>query len=185
MSAFKFDQLSESDIQLLQNGGIGVIPTDTVYGVVTQASNHESVKRLYALKNRIGKPGTIITANIQQLLYMGVEQHYIEKTNKFWPGPTSIIIPVGDSLSYLHQGKNSLAFRVVSNPEIAKLLNITGPLLTSSANHPGEPVANTIAEAKKYFGDSIDFYIDGGDLSNTKSSKIIEIAKTEIKTIRN
>jgi tRNA A37 threonylcarbamoyladenosine synthetase subunit TsaC/SUA5/YrdC len=64
------------------------------------------------------------------------------------------------------------------------LLRDTGPLLTSSANHPGEPVAATIAEAQKYFGDKIDFYADGGDLSGRQSSTIIRIIDDAIEIIR-
>jgi tRNA threonylcarbamoyl adenosine modification protein (Sua5/YciO/YrdC/YwlC family) len=172
-------------MKLLINGGVGVLPTDTIYGIVTQVKNPESVRRLYALKSRENKPGTIIASNIQQIIDMGINPHYVKIANNFWPNPISVIIPTDNSLSYIHQNKNSLAFRVVNNPEIAALLDITGPLLTSSANKPDKPVANTINEAKKYFGDSVDFYIDGGDLSDVTASAVIRVDESGINILRN
>lgn len=169
---------------MIKDGGVGVIPTDTVYGLVTQAKNKKSVARLYELKNRYKKPGTIIAANIEQLANLGIERKYLDMAARFWPGPISIIMPSGVLLRYLHQGVGSLACRLVSDSDIYKLLLETGPLLTSSANLPGEPVANNIREAKKYFGKSVDFYIDGGDLSDRKPSSLIEIKGNEIINLR-
>ncbi len=160
------------------------MPTDTVYGIVTQAKNRQSVKRLYELKSRERKPGTIIAANINQLAELGIERQYLDLAARFWPGPISIIMPTGPLLRYLHQGVGGLACRLVSDSDVYKLLLETGPLLTSSANLPGEPVANNICEAKKYFGKKIDFYIDGGDLSDRKPSSLIEIKGNEIITLR-
>jgi tRNA threonylcarbamoyl adenosine modification protein (Sua5/YciO/YrdC/YwlC family) len=184
MSGFKYNNLSEQDIRLLKTGAVGVLPSDTIYGIVTQIKNKDSVERLYALKGRENKPGTIIALNIQQLIDLGVNPEYLEKANAFWPNPISIIIPVDDSLSYAHLGVNSLAFRVVADPEIAKLLDITGPLLTSSANEPGKPVANTIKEAREYFDNKVDFYIDGGDLSGATASAVIIVGDNGIKVLR-
>jgi L-threonylcarbamoyladenylate synthase len=84
----------------------------------------------------------------------------------------------------LHRGKMSLAVRIPANEAIHALLERTGPLLTSSANHPGEPPANTIAEAKQYFGDRVDFYIDGGDLSANQPSTIVRIVDDAIEILR-
>jgi L-threonylcarbamoyladenylate synthase len=185
MSEFQFSKLSKHHLRFLTSGGVGVLPTDTIYGIVTQVNNRESVKRLYRLKSRENKPGTIIASNIQQIIDLGISPRYVEKARVFWPNPISVIIPVEDTLSYAHLGKNSLAFRVVSDPQIAQLLDITGPLLTSSANKPNQLVANNINDAKKYFGDSVDFYIDGGNLDSSTASAVILIHNNDIKVFRN
>jgi len=181
---FQFNKVPEQILWLMQNGAVGILPTDTVYGVVTQVNNLESVKRLYALKSREAKPGTIIAANTQQLIDMGVDKRHIDIANVYWPNSTSVVLPVGESLAYIHQGINSLAFRVVSDPELVLLLELTGPLLTSSANSPGEPVANDISQARNYFGDSVDFYIDGGDLVSRQASTVIKVDKSGISILR-
>ncbi len=171
--------------KLSQPGAIGVIPTDTVYGVVARASDQEAVARLYRLKKRENKPGTIIAASIEQVEDLGLKRRYLTSVQQYWPGPVSVIIPCADpALSYLHQGAMGLAVRLPSDKNIRKLLEKTGPLLTTSANHSGQPTASTIEQAKEAFGDEVDFYADGGDLSNNKPSTIIRVVDDAIEVIR-
>ena len=171
--------------ELLQPGTIGVIPTDTVYGVVARAADQAAVARLYGLKKREGKPGTLIAADLGQLETLGLKHRYLKAVEQFWPGAVSVIIPVSDSkLAYLHRGKMSLAVRIPDDSKLQKLLVQTGPLLTSSANPTGQPVAVNIGQAKEYFGDQVNFYIDGGDLSRRQPSTIIRIIDDAIEVLR-
>lgn len=171
-------------IKLLHNGSVGVIPTDTVYGLACIASDKLAVTRLYGLKSRENKPGTLIAANIDQIAELGIPRRYLTAVEKFWPNPISIIIPTSPELKYLDLGKMSLALRVPDDEEISKLLLKTGPLLTSSANKPGEPPAMNIQQAYGYFGDLVDFYVDGGDLSDRLSSTIIRVIDDAVDVIR-
>ena len=171
--------------QLNVAGAIGVIPTDTVYGVVARVADKAAVERLYNAKDRENKPGTVIAASIDQLEDLGLKRRYLTAVSQFWPGAVSVIIPCADPLlSYLHQGKQSLAVRIPGDLKLRQLLEQTGPLLTSSANHPGQPTAVTVDQAKTYFGDKVDFYIDGGDLSDHQPSTIIRIIDDAIEVIR-
>ncbi|MFZ1250524.1 MAG: L-threonylcarbamoyladenylate synthase [Candidatus Microsaccharimonas sp.] len=168
---------------LYKSGEIAVIPTDTVYGVVARAADEAAVSRLYTLKHREAKPGTIIAASIDQLTLLGVKRRYLTAVQQFWPGAMSVIIPCGPELKYLHQGVGSLAFRIPDDPKVLELLNQTGPLLTSSANQPGEPPAISIEQAKHYFGDQVSWYEDGGVIQNEPST-IIQIIDDSIEVIR-
>lgn len=171
--------------QLQNPGAVGVIPTDTVYGIVARAGDQAAVKRLYEIKKRSHKPGTIIAASMQQLELLGLKHRYLKAVEQFWPGAVSVIIPVSDTkLAYLHQGKLSLAVRVPKTAELQSLLKRTGPLLTSSANSPGEPMAMNIKQAKAYFGDQVDFYEDGGDLSGRQVSTLIRIVDDAVEVLR-
>lgn len=171
--------------KLLNNGAIGVIPTDTVYGLVARASDRPAVERLYKTKSRENKPGTLIAADIEQLQSLGLKHRYLKAVEEFWPGAISVIIPCGEpSLAYLHRGMMSLAVRIPDNNQLQEFLRETGPLLTTSANHPGEAPATTIKEAKEYFHDTVDFYADGGDLSGHQPSTIIRIVDDAIEIIR-
>jgi L-threonylcarbamoyladenylate synthase len=170
---------------LKHDGAIAVIPTDTVYGVVARAKDVQAVTRLYRLKMRDRKPGTIIAASIEQLVELGIKRRYLTAVEQFWPNPLSVVIPCGPELNYLHHGTHSLAVRIPNDQKLQKLLLKTGALLTSSANHPGEPPANTVAEARAYFDDAVDYYADGGDLSNRKPSTVIRIVDDAIEVLRN
>lgn len=177
--------LETAVLKLRQPKAIGVIPTDTVYGVVALAAEPEAVKRLYTLKKRDHKPGTIIAANLSQLEELGLKHRYLKAVEQFWPDAISVIIPTADpSLEYLHLGQGSLAIRLPKPPELQKLLEKTGPLLTTSANLAGQPTATTIKQAKAYFGSAVDFYIDGGDYSNHLPSTIIRIVDDAMEVVR-
>jgi tRNA threonylcarbamoyl adenosine modification protein (Sua5/YciO/YrdC/YwlC family) len=182
-----FDSLGDPGLvsALQKPGAIGVIPTDTVYGVVCAASDEAAVARLYRLKARERKPGTMIAADVAQLQDLGIPRRYLTAVEQFWPGAVSIIIPLGDRLAYLHQGVGSLVVRVPDDLSVHKLLQKTGPLLTSSANQPGQPPATTITEAETYFGDNVDSYTDGGNLSGRQPSTIIKIVDDAVEVVRN
>ncbi len=176
--------LSDSQLAvLLRQGSVGVLPTDTVYGVVCRAADEVAVKRLYEVKSRKSKPGTVIAAGIDQLVELGIKARYLKAVEQFWPNAISIEIP--HQIAYLNQTTGRQAFRIIKQPaELVDLLKLVGPLLTSSANLPGQPPANNIAEAQKYFGGSVNFYVDGGDLSDRKPSTLIRIVDDAVETIR-
>jgi tRNA threonylcarbamoyl adenosine modification protein (Sua5/YciO/YrdC/YwlC family) len=181
-------QFSTSDIRALEQtllaDGLAVIPTDTIYGLVCLASSQKAVQRLYTLKPRELKPGTVIAANVDQIINLGVKRRYIKAVEHLWPNPISIILPCTTEASYLHQGKQSLPFRIPADENIRHLLELVGPLMTTSANNPDCPPSTTIEEAKAYFHDAVDIYVDGGHLSKNQPSTIIRIVDDAIEVIR-
>lgn len=185
MSAI-FDEVSDERLEaLLHRGAVGVLPTDTVYGLVCCAAQEAAVQRLYGLKHREKKPGTVIAASIDQLVELGLKRRYLKAVEDYWPGAVSVVIPDSNpATSYLRQGVSGLAVRIVADKKLIKLLEKTGALLTSSANDPGEKPADTIEEAMKYFGDKIDFYVDGGNRSKQKPSTLIRIVDDAIEVLR-
>jgi len=168
---------------LNQPGQIAVIPTDTVYGVVARAADPLAVKRLYDLKHRERKPGTLVAASIDQLVELGFERSSFKGADSFWPGAVSVITDCGETLDYIHQGIGSLAIRIPNDPWLLELLQRTGPLLTSSANQPGEPPATTVIEARNYFGGDVSLYEDGG-VVNREPSTVIRIVGDTIQVVR-
>jgi len=171
--------------KLLHPGAVVVIPTDTVYGLAARASDQAAVNRLYRLKGRAGKPGTLIAANLEQLQALGLKHRYLKAVEQFWPGAVSVIIPSADpALAYLRQGATGLAVRIPDDAALLELLRRTGPLATSSANPTGHGTAATIGQARAYFGDRVDFYEDGGDLSDRQPSTIIRIVDDAIEVLR-
>lgn len=171
-------------IDLLEQGSVGVMPTDTIYGLACRANNQMAVEKLYQLKHRDTKPGTVIAASIDQLTELGVTRRYLKAVEHFWPNPISIVLPIPETLSYLSLGLTSLPFRVIASKQLQNLLIATGPLLTTSANLPNQPPATNSKSAKGYFGDKVDFYVEGGDLSNHQPSTIIKVIDDAIEVIR-
>lgn len=179
----KLNQITEA-ASLLSDGKVGVIPTDTVYGVVCRAGDKQAVNRLYKLKNRTDKPGTLIAASIDQLIQLGIPARYLKPLERFWPGAVSIVVPTAPGLAYLDLGKFALAMRISADPILNMLINVAGPLLSTSANLPGESTANTIQAAQDIFGERVDFYVDGGDLSDRNPSTIIRVIDDAVEVLR-
>lgn len=159
-------------INMIRSGAVGVLPTDTVYGVVAAADNPVAVAKLYELKNRERKPGTTIASSVQQLQALGLDAVSLKQASRFWPAPLSIVLPQGQKLAYLHQGTGESPFRVVADQPTREFLEKTGPLVTSSANRPTEPPATNLRQAQDYFGDRVDYYVDGGETGERPPSTI-------------
>lgn len=168
---------------LLLEGKVGVLPTDTIYGLVAVTSDRSAVHKIYELKNREEKPGTIVAASVGQLENLGIKRSDIEHAQKYWPGAVSVVLP-DDGPDYLDLDGGTLAVRIPNNQFLLEVLAQTGPLVTSSANLTRQPVANNLDEAYGYFGDQVDFYVDGGDLSAAKPSTIVKIVDDNVEIIR-
>lgn len=171
-------------VDLLQNGARGVLLTDTVYGIVGSAKSKVAARGVIDAKGRKYKPGTLIAGSVEQLISLGVQKKDVKPAERYWPGSVSVVVPLGPELEYLHVGMNSLPVRVPPKPELLALLKQVGPLLTTSANLPGEPTVKSIQEAQAIFGDHLDFYVDGGRLETPVASTIIRIVDGHIEVLR-
>jgi L-threonylcarbamoyladenylate synthase len=150
---------------------------------VCGAADEAAVARLYEVKHRENKPGTLIAANIDQLVELGLKERYLKAVERFWPGAVSVRIP--HQPNYLvDPATGTVAVRIPDYPELLDLMKQTGPLQTTSANIAGDPVAVKLSEAQAYFSDTIDFYVDGGDLSGRPPSTVIQVIDDAIEVVR-
>lgn len=159
---------------LLRGGAIGILPTDTVYGLVSIIAP-EPVKRLYAAKPRQSHAGTVIASSVDDLIALGLDEAALRYVSPLWPAPLSVVVAAQHVPEFLREERGSLAVRIPENKALRSLLQKTGPLMTTSANKHGEKTAATISAAQHIFSHSIDFYVDGGDLSNRPPSTIITV----------
>jgi len=172
--------------KLLKEGAIGVIPTDTIYGICTSAFNKKSVEKVYKLRKRNpSKPCIILISDIKDLISFKVKisdwQNKI--INQLWPGSISIIFKCQNkNFFYLHRGTKSLSFRLPKDRFILKILKFSGPLIAPSANWESFPPSKNIKEAKKYFKDKV-FYLDKGDLVSSPST-LIDLSQGRIEILR-
>ena len=166
--------------KILKRGGIGVLPTDTIYGLVGSAFSKKAVEKIYKVKKRKkDKPFIILISSLKDLGLFNIkpDEEVFTLLKKIFPAKVSIILPCKSrKFFYLHRGKNNLAFRVPKNLWLRRLLSKTGPLVAPSANLEGEAPAETIKQAKEYFGDKVDFYYDKGKIK-AKPSTILEIKR--------
>lgn len=189
--------------KLIIRGGVGVIPTDTLYGLVGSAFSEAAAERIYKLKKRdISKPLIVLISDFGDLKKFEIElSGELEKiVKKLWParhasdkasrlrtpasvanggqvaggpGPASIILPAPLSKwKYLNGGGDTIAFRLPNNTELRKFIKEVGPIVAPSANPRGLKPAKNVEEIKNYFGDGIDFIIDGGIVRGEPSTLV-------------
>jgi|GEM_PF-180570 len=165
---------SDDLVQLLRRGAVGVIPTDTIYGISASAMNPKSIERIYEIRGRDRvKPFIVLIHSLDDLdefeIDMSAETRH--ELQRIWPAPVSIVLPCPHKkFQYLHRGTKSIAFRLPASQSLRTFLKKTGPLVSTSANAAEKKPARTIAEAKKYFGDSLDFYVDNGQKVGSPSA---------------
>jgi L-threonylcarbamoyladenylate synthase len=171
--------------EVLKRGGVAVMPTDTILGIVGSALKRRTVERIYRVRKRNPKrPLIILISSVRDLAKFGIRLDARIKTflNQVWPGPVSVILPLpagrqgAKKFRYLHRGTKTLAFRVPKPKALRALLAKTGPLVAPSANLEGEPPARTVGEAIRYFGDKVDVYASGKPKRHTPSL-LIEIKR--------
>jgi len=170
----------------LRQGSVGVLPTDTLYGLVGSAFSKQAVQKIYRIKRRdLKKPFIVLIRDLSDLKKFGVTLSPRVKKflNKAWPGKVSVILGVKGNLNYLHRGTRTIAFRLPRPRWLRALLREVGPLVAPSANMHDKPPAKTIRVAKKYFGTRVDFYVDSGSLTS-KPSTLVALQKGKVIVIR-
>lgn len=162
----------------LAAGGVGVMPTDTIYGLVGAALNKKTVRRIYQLKRRSpAKPFIILISDLKQLNLFGVslDADTLKILKRCWPGRVSVVLPcdkLTSRYSYLRPKNKTLAFRCPQDVWLRKLISQVGPLAAPSANREGHPPSQNIKQAKVYFSDQVDFYLDAGLIKALPSTLI-------------
>lgn len=174
-------------IETIKAGGVGVIPTDTMYGIVGSALSKKTVERIYNVRKRTSsKPLIILISKIGDLKIFDikVDTELEKKLKKLWPNKVSVILPCKQKrFEYLHRGTNRLAFRLPKDKKLREFISKTGPIVAPSANTEGDKPSKNIKQAEKYFGANVDFYLDKGDMSVVPST-IVEIENGEMKIVR-
>lgn len=166
--------MKTENIEILKNGGVGVIPTDTIYGLVGRADLPETVERVLKIKNRSdGKGFIVLISSTEDLKKFRIEisENIKRFLDKYWPGKVSVVM------------SPTLSFRLPDKKDLIDLLRETGPLVAPSANPEGKNPAKNIDEAKEYFGSVVDFYEDGGNLESLPST-LVRIKNDKIEVLR-
>jgi L-threonylcarbamoyladenylate synthase len=178
-------QFDEQAISLLKQGGVGLLPTDTIYGLSAVAVNEQAVNKIHKLKRRDGnKPLVVLISDTEQLEELGLLKTQADLVKQYWPGPLSAILESTNIPAWLELGTSSLAVRMPDHEGLRNVIKKVGPIVSTSANWQGMPPATSVQEAESYFGDKLDFYIDVGELVNKQPSTLVKLENGKIKVIR-
>lgn len=185
--SIKVSKVIRDAIDVIKNGGVVITKTDTIYGFIADATNPDSVERIYRIKQReLGKPFIILIPDIKFLTYFSVSKN--EKGEKVLQkrGITVIFkLEKPENFTYLHRGTKKLAFRIPDDPEFLNFLKELGkPVVAPSANISGLEPVRDVKEAIGFFGDKVDLYVDRGEVVSNIPSTIVEVDNGKIRIVR-
>jgi L-threonylcarbamoyladenylate synthase len=170
------DSFDEHIIDLLKGGAVGFMPSDTIYGLSCRALNREAVEKLHKVKDRDEhRPFIVLISDIKMLDLLSINQEEINLAKKYWPGALTIICKVQAAPPWLTLHTDSLAIRLPDHVHLRKLIDKTGPLISTSANKQGMEPITSASEAQKQFGDQLDFYIDAGQIGGVASTIVKKV----------
>ncbi|BBZ59435.1 MULTISPECIES: L-threonylcarbamoyladenylate synthase [Mycobacteriaceae] len=175
-------------VSALKDGGLVVLPTDTVYGIGADAFNNEAVAALLAAKGR-GRdmPVPVLVGSwhtIEGLVYT-VPHTARELIRAFWPGALSLVVRQAPSLPWdLGDAHGTVMLRMPLHPVAIELLREVGPMAVSSANISGRPAAVSAADAREQLGDLVDVYLDAGPSEQQAASTIVDLSGAHPRILR-
>lgn len=181
---------SQLDIaaQIIKNGGVVAMPTETVYGLAANALDGEAVAKIFEAKGRpADNPLIVHIAEPSQLdaLVLEVPEKARKLADVFWPGPLTIILPRADVIPrQVSAGLDTVAVRCPSHPIARKLIRLSHPLAAPSANLSGSPSPTTVRHVIDDMLGRIDAIIDGGDCEVGVESTVITLASPVPRLLR-
>lgn len=179
----------EKAVDIITNGGLVAIPTETVYGLASNAFNSEAVTAIFKAKNRPSfDPLISHVASIEQLetLVWDFPLKARQLANKFWPGPLTLVLPKTSKIDDLvTSGLPNAAFRIPQHPLTLSLLKkIKFPLAAPSANPFGYVSPTTAQHVADQLGSNVDYILDGGPCGVGVESTIVSFASYTPKILR-
>ncbi|MDR1511764.1 MAG: threonylcarbamoyl-AMP synthase [Endomicrobium sp.] len=172
--------------EVIRNGGIAIVPTETVYGFVVDAFNIETQKVLYRIKNRDArKPLVMMSHDISNVrIFVDISKKALQIAKKFWPGQLTLIFSTTGVGQILSGGRKDLGVRIPNNRFMLKLLReIKNPVFTTSVNISNEKSAKNMDEALK-FDEMVDIIVDGGQCKFSFESTVVDMIKFPYVVVR-
>jgi len=164
-------------VEILENGGIIVYPTDTYYGIGCDLFNKEAIERIYQLKRRPHhQPFSFICSDLKNISEYAQVTNYAYKTMKrLLPGPYTFILK-GSRLvpKIMLTKRRTVGIRVPDHPTCLAIVRELGhPVISTSATDPQTSrVLESPKEIKEILGHAVDLIIDGGIVPGHPSSVI-------------
>jgi len=191
MEILKIDSQSiKKAVSVIKRGGVIVFPSDTVYGLLCDATNKKAVKELFRIKKRAKEnPIGVYVRSIKmakELAKIDRQEEGILK--KFWPGPLTVVLCSKIDLFGISEKQKTIGLRIPDSHLISRVFKeVSCPLAQTSANMSGEPATTKINEVLRYFERAAakpDLVLDGGDLKEAEPSTVIDLTSLKFKILR-
>ena len=174
---------------IIKKGGLVILPTDTVYGLVCDATNPAAVRKLFKIKKRpLSQPLSIALSDLSHI-YKYVENlpELAEKiAKKFLPGPLTLVIKKSKLIpNVVTAGRADIGIRIPDSKIVLMLLKlIRRPIVIPSANIHNRTSPTTAQLTLKDLNGKVDLILDGGKTKHGIESTVVSLTNNEIKILR-
>lgn len=185
MGGYPVEEDIRRAVMVIQKGGVVAVPTETYYGLAADPENEAALHRLFELKQRPQhKPILVLISKIEQLhgYIASIPQLYTDLIDCYWPGPLTLVFPAKTTLSpLLTGGTGTIGVRLTPHPIACRIIDLLGrPITATSANISRHEPARTARQVKMFFGDRLDFVVDGGAADEGPGSTVVNIVEGEL-----
>lgn len=173
-------------VDVLENSGTVVYPTDTVYGIGANIFDVSAVKKVYSIKKRyLHKPISACVSKIEDMHKIAYIDENTEKMiENIFPGPFTIILKKKENVpSILTAGGEKIGIRIPDN-EICMKLSREFPVTTTSANISGEKIPESIKGVLKQLNGNVDLILDAGICKHGVHSTVIDMTVSPPEIVR-
>jgi L-threonylcarbamoyladenylate synthase len=167
----------ESAVTLLKEGEIIAFPTDTVYGLASDAFHAPGIIKLFEAKGReSNKAISILVGDNSQVKLLTNHMTRVAKklTERFWPGGLTVIVPRKDTLPELISTTKNVGIRMPDHPVALELLRSFGPLATTSANLSGGSDPQSAIDVFDQLNGRIPLILNGGVCPGGVPSTVVD-----------
>lgn len=175
--------------RIIASGGLIAFRTDTFYGLGADPLHVKAVERIKTLKGRDeGKPILLLIGDLVDVdaLVSSRPPSFAPIAEHFWPGPLTIVLPASEALpEAITCGTHSVGLRLPDNGQLRSFVTACGGRLTATSANPSDSSPATSAvEVARYFPIGIDLIIDGGMVTTTQPSTVIDVTCEPTRVIR-
>ena len=174
--------VSEVLAKIIQDRGVAIYPTETVYGIGADALVRTAVRKVFAIKKRSSLISLAVSGYgmIEDVSFCGADT--MELIRKLLPGPVTVILkkkPVVPDI--LTAGSDRVGIRHPDHEITIRLIDLSGtPVTSTSANLPGEPPAREVCEISTDVLDGADCVIDGGRCEYGVASTVVDLVDRKV-----
>ena len=173
------NKIIEDAVEILDNDGVIVVPTDTVYGLAVKSDSEIAIEKIYSVKKRSrDKKLPIVVDTYDRLLSIcDVDLELIKRLYPYYPGKVTVVLKMRNS-------EETVAVRMINNEVINKIIKkLDSPLMLTSANISGEKCSSDIIDIIDNFDSKVDMIIMGNKI-NDVSSTIIQLLDNKLVLVR-
>ena len=173
---------------LIAAGGLVAFRTDTFYALGADPFNPASIQKIRELKGREETKPILLLISDDSEVDRFIQQSEFFKlvARKHWPAPLTLIgVSRPEVPAELTANTSSLGVRLPDNEKLRGFVRACGGALTAtSANVSGEPPARTAREVENYFPAGIDLIVDGGEVTTTEPSTVLDVSSSKARLVR-